>query len=1217
MCTTDCITYSTFVTGTTTEDRTCELCEAGKFRADTGHRLTECEACADDTFQSDEGQSSCMACNECEPGYVIDQDCTPTSDRTCKDIAKPTIVLRRPDNNEEIQDTYVVEATFAFDPPIFTATDTAAGTVTKTPPPNIDDIDTSTVGSDQMLTYTATDANMNTATRDITVEVVDTTGPAITFDPAVLQLEAGEEVMRSNFTAGVSIVDRVDGTLGIDLLEYDASDVDVNTLGMYEVVYTLSASDSNDNEAPPTTRTAAVVDTLPPVITIGFGDREVLEHNVVIHEAATEFIFPSQSAFDTFDTAVNGGDVRRNEESTFDSVVDDGTQFTFTYTATDASDNTATVVYVIEVRDTMAPSITINGEHNITHEAGTEYVDAGATATDLLEDAIGRGVEVVVTNNVLSKPPSVPAVFTVEYDACDKAGNCDAINRTVHVLDRTAPSIELIGDALLVVEAGSNFTDIDPGVTLADLYYDNADLTLVIDDGGYEAAPTTSPATFTVTYTVTDPSRNTASVTRTITIIDTTPPDLRVSGDLSVTVGDGVTWVEPGIARAYDNIDGDVRSRVVATTQLEEAGVVVPTVCAYSSARAFMPPLSPRVWSSPRMDAVESRAPSGTVYRINYTVADAASNVAFVERVVRVADPTAPSLQLLGDRVQALEFGDDRGSFADPGATALDAHDGDLSGDVCVGVSVVTRDASGVVAPGDVDGIGEDAIARQGNDEAFDVLGLDAAVASAEVGTVYVLQYSVHDRAGNAAVGVQRAVVVVDTTPPDVTLYGAEEVHVLYATRYVEAGYSAQDVHDGNVTSQVVVSGADAIDVHVAGTYEVEYAVTDANGNTGVAVRTVVVEALMRPERADQVVELVLAGTAESIFGGDVQQLERDLEEALNVDFVVVFLVYDKALGRPTTDINTVPQQQQGRRRRSSSGSSRDSDNNNNNYSDSDNAWIRGRRGLLAQPSTVVEFGVRNGTSLEWVPADILLARLEGLETLAAAHITSVADAKKRGGGSDGGAVAGAVVGVLLVLGCVASIVWRRRKRAQAELATVKNIINATNPTFSPHSEDATGEPAQVQHKWNPSLYDIAPPRQQHHQQQHEQQSAVDAQSMDHHSDPTHVYATPSLLPELQPNTPHHSRVHSMHAWSAGLYDIEEEGWEEEHEDRGTELQAEAKAGRSGVALGENAGAQHESLFGQRLRVVSEQQQQRKQSQPTYDVVEAVTRTFTKCESEA
>ncbi|EGD73877.1 hypothetical protein PTSG_05572 [Salpingoeca rosetta] len=661
----DCIAYSTcdrgerWVSGTKTKDSSCRSCDIGKYQNFLNHQRTSCKTCPDGKYQLNTGRGSCPDCTTCEDGFEEVLPCTPTSDRTCEDNDPPTIVLRRPDNNAVITNTYTVEAGLPFDPPIFTATDTAAGTVTKTPPPNLGDIDTSTVRSDQMLTYKATDANMNTATRTITVVVVDTTGPAITFDPAVLQLEAGEEVMRSNFTVGVSIVDRVDGTLGIDLLEYDASDVNVNTLGMYEVVYTLSAPDSNDNEAPPTTRTAAVVDTLPPVITIGFGDRNVSEHNVVIHEAATEFILPSQSAFDTFDTAVNGGDVRRNEEPTFNSVVDDDTQFTFTYTATDASDNTAMVVYVIEVRDTMAPTITISGEHNITHEAGTEYVDAGATATDLLEDAIGRGVEVVVANNVLSKPPSVPAVFTVEYDACDKAGNCDAINRTVHVLDRTAPSIELIGDALLVVEAGSNFSDIDPGVTLADLYYDNADLTLVIDDGGYEAAPTATPVSFNVTYTVTDPSRNTASVTRTITIIDTTPPDLRVNGNLSVTVGDGVTWVEPGIARAYDIVDRDVRSRVVATTQLEEAGVVVPTMCAYSSARAFVPPLSPRVWSSPRMDAVESRAPSGTVYRINYTVADAASNVAFVERVVRVADPTPPSLQLLGDRVQALEYGPD------------------------------------------------------------------------------------------------------------------------------------------------------------------------------------------------------------------------------------------------------------------------------------------------------------------------------------------------------------------------------------------------------------------------------------------------------------------------------------------------------------------------------------------------------------------------------
>ncbi|EGD81660.1 hypothetical protein PTSG_02374 [Salpingoeca rosetta] len=805
-----CITYNTcgagtkFKAGSATADRTCEACEAGKFRASPSHKYTTCLSCPPGTFQPKSGQSGCLSCFECTIGYAEDTPCTPSTDRTCTDKDPPAIVLRRPDNNAVITNTYVVEATFAFEPPIFTATDAAAGAVTKTLPPNIDDIDTSTVRSDQMLTYKATDANMNTATRTITVVVVDTTGPAITFDPAVLQLEAGEEVMRSNFTVGVSIVDRVDGTLGINLLEYDDSDVNVNTLGMYEVVYTLSAPDSNNNEAPPTTRTAAVVDTLAPVITIGFGDRDVSEHNVVIHEAATEFIFPSQSAFDTFDTAVNGGDVRRNEEPTFSSVVDDGTQFTFTYTATDASDNTATVVYVIEVRDTMAPTITINGEHNITHEAGTEYVDAGATATDLLEDAIGRGVEVVVTNNVLSKPPSAPAVFTVEYDACDKADNCRLAIRTVHVLDRTAPVV---------------------------------------------------------------------------------------------------------------------------------------------------------------------------------------------------------------------------------------------------------------------------------------------------------------------------------------TLYGAEEVHVPYATRYVEAGYSAQDVHDGNVTSQVVVSGADVIDVHVAGTYEIEYAVMDASGNTGVAVRTVVVEALMRPEQEDVVVELVLAGMPETIFGG-VLQLERDLEEALNVEIVVVFNVKDGGMRKTAPGVST--------------------------------------------SATVVEFGVRASDTLQWRDAKVFaddlaqqVAFVGDVRVLGASVAGSMSSSSSPSrGGSVAGPAAGGVAGLLLLV-VVAAVVLRCRSRTAKSRLAAPGAEGAVtmNPTFEggqvEPEEHVYQVPARLlatmpgsakntrRHtRWDPSFYDVGKSETQQQQQQQQQQQKPPPQHQPQPQQP--------LQPQRKQRKQHdgaenvrgtgerdedngnRTRPQSIHAWSSDLYDTHE-----------------------------------------------------------------------------
>jgi hypothetical protein len=55
---------------------------------------------------------------------------------------------------------------------------------------------------------------------------------------------------------------------------------------------------------------------------------------------------------------------------------------------------------------------------------------------------------------------------------------------------------------------------------------------------------------------------------------------------------------------------------------------------------------------------------------------------------------------------------------------------------------------------------------------------------------------------------------------------------------YVEAGATAYDEQDKDITASVVVSG-DTVDVNVIDTYTIIYSATDNNGNTGSATRTV------------------------------------------------------------------------------------------------------------------------------------------------------------------------------------------------------------------------------------------------------------------------------------------------------------------------------------------------------------------------------------------
>ena len=58
-------------------------------------------------------------------------------------------------------------------------------------------------------------------------------------------------------------------------------------------------------------------------------------------------------------------------------------QYTVTYNVTDSSGNDASeVTRTVNVTDTTAPVITLNGDTQITVEVGSTYTDLGATASD-------------------------------------------------------------------------------------------------------------------------------------------------------------------------------------------------------------------------------------------------------------------------------------------------------------------------------------------------------------------------------------------------------------------------------------------------------------------------------------------------------------------------------------------------------------------------------------------------------------------------------------------------------------------------------------------------------------------------------------------------------------------------------------------------------------------------------------------------------------------
>ncbi len=159
-------------------------------------------------------------------------------------------------------------------------------------------------------------------------------------------------------------------------------------------------------------------------------------------------------------------------------------------------------------------------------------------------------------------------------------------------------------------------------------------------------------------------------------------------------------------------------------------------------------------------------------------------------------DTTAPVITLNGSATMTVNVG---GSFTDPGATATDNVDGDLSSNIVVTGSVNTN----------------------------------------SVGT-YTLNYNVSDAAGNAAAQVSRTVNVVDGTAPVITLNGAATINLTVGDSFTDPGATATDNVDGNLTSSIVVTGS--VNTGSVGTYTLNYNVSDAAGNAATQVsRTVIV----------------------------------------------------------------------------------------------------------------------------------------------------------------------------------------------------------------------------------------------------------------------------------------------------------------------------------------------------------------------------------------
>jgi|GEM_PF-3568656 len=135
-----------------------------------------------------------------------------------------------------------------------------------------------------------------------------------------------------------------------------------------------------------------------------------------------------------------------------------------------------------------------------------------------------------------------------------------------------------------------------------------------------------------------------------------------------------------------------------------------------------------------------------------------------------------------------------------------------------------------VEAPGDTSPAATGtATATDADDPAPVVTFADASVpGTGQLLATITRTWTATDAAGNSA-SADQAIAVRDTTPPVLTLLGTDPATVAHDAVYVDAGATALDAVDGDLTAAIVTG--DPVDTGALGDYTVTYDVSDAAGN--------------------------------------------------------------------------------------------------------------------------------------------------------------------------------------------------------------------------------------------------------------------------------------------------------------------------------------------------------------------------------------------------
>ena len=351
---------------------------------------------------------------------------------------------------------------------------------------------------------TAQDASANLVTNSIVVTVLDTLSPTVSVasDTITVYVASGMCTAPATWSAAVA-----SDNCAVMSTTYSVTSGSVFNLGMSAV--TVTSTDFSGNTGYDMLY-VEVLDTISPIFT-----QLPSVTNVVYgtSECGGTVYFSPAVVFDQCSQATLTG------QPTSGVNYSPGTH-TITYTATDASGNTAHYVLTFTVQDLTPPTFT-SAPSNIT--VNTDLGQCGAVVSFTLPGASDYCSTPVVTSFPLSGTTFAKGVTTVLVSAQDSAGNTSTTSFTVTVVDNESPVIGAVTD-IVVGECDAQVSFVAPTIT------DNCSTFTVTQVSGLPNGSIYPVGVTTNSYNVTDAAGNVSTYSFTVTVIPTILPTLPTVG---------------------------------------------------------------------------------------------------------------------------------------------------------------------------------------------------------------------------------------------------------------------------------------------------------------------------------------------------------------------------------------------------------------------------------------------------------------------------------------------------------------------------------------------------------------------------------------------------------------------------------------------------------------------------------------------------------------